>query len=65
MDKGRFLLCGRQAVQQIPEGHTGIGHMVVSAVVGGLLPPDNDGIVILLGEAEKVEQQKPTCWRNS
>ena len=61
MDKGCFLLSRGQAVQQLPEGDTSICGVVGSrrrfpalAVIADLLPLDDDGVVILLGEAENV-----------
>ena len=61
MDESCFLLGRGQAVQQFPEGHTGICGVAGNrrrfpafTVIADLLPLDDDGVVILLGEAENV-----------
>ena len=61
VDESCFLLGRGQAVQQFPEGHTGIGGIAgrriaspALTVIADLLPLDDDGVVILLGEAENV-----------
>ncbi len=61
VDESCFLLGRGQAVQQLHEGHLCYGHLgsggirfPARAVVADFLPLDDDGVVILLGEAENV-----------